>query len=145
MVTISAEKRCKARQRCLDMEDEMRQDRLLLQLGDDDDEMTTWGRENMREISWIWTSAGTAGTEEELKDVLLIEWSKAWAQSRRWTEEVCLLEEEWRRLPVSYAYREKLWVDCVVVVPVTKIPAAEAEGMIAYATKQAQMYCDLAE
>jgi hypothetical protein len=80
-----------------------------------------------------------------MNTALCIEWSKAWAQSRRWTEEVRLLEEEWRRLPVSYAHREKLWVDRAVAVPVTEIPAAEAEGMIAYATKQAQMYRDLAE
>ncbi|KAJ7718091.1 hypothetical protein B0H14DRAFT_2412600 [Mycena olivaceomarginata] len=35
---------------------------------DDDDEMVTQGGENMREISWIWTMAGTAGTDEELED-----------------------------------------------------------------------------
>ncbi|KAJ7797034.1 hypothetical protein B0H14DRAFT_3093238 [Mycena olivaceomarginata] len=144
-VSRNAEKRCKARQRRLDMEDEMREDGLLPQLGDDNDEMTTRGGENMREISWIWTSAGTAGMEEELEDALRIEWSKAWVRSRCWTEEVRLLEEEWRRLPVSYAHCEKLWVDRAVAVPVTQIPAAEAEGMIAYAMKQAQMYRDLAE
>ncbi|KAJ7350847.1 hypothetical protein DFH08DRAFT_958466 [Mycena albidolilacea] len=88
--------------------------------------------------------AGTAGTEEELEDALRIEWSKAWAQSRRWTEEVRLLKEEWRRLPLMYEHRERLWKEQAVPVPVTSIPEAEAEGMIAYALKQAQLYRDLA-
>ncbi|KAJ7019709.1 hypothetical protein C8F04DRAFT_975338 [Mycena alexandri] len=73
-----------------------REDGLLPALDDDDDVMVTRGGENMREISWIWTLAGTAGTDEELEDALRIEWAKAWARSRRWTEEVRLLEEEWR-------------------------------------------------
>ncbi|KAF7351520.1 CxC2 domain-containing protein [Mycena sanguinolenta] len=80
------------------------------------------------------------GTDEELEEALRIEWSKAWARSRRWTEEVRLLEEEWRRLPISYAHREKVWIDRAVAVPTGSIPFPEAEGMVAYATKQAQMY-----
>jgi hypothetical protein len=44
-------------------------DGLLPQLDDDDDdEMVTRGGENVRQVSWIWTMAGTAGTEEELED-----------------------------------------------------------------------------
>ncbi|KAJ7848834.1 hypothetical protein B0H14DRAFT_2356572 [Mycena olivaceomarginata] len=112
---------------------------------DDDDEMVTRGGENMREISWIWTMAGTAGTDEELEDALRIEWAKAWARSRRWTEEVRLLEEEWRRLPVTYAYRERQWVDRAVTVPTGDIEFAVAEGKVAYATRQADMYRELAE
>ncbi|KAJ7446031.1 hypothetical protein B0H11DRAFT_1930373 [Mycena galericulata] len=109
------------------------------------EEMVTRGGENMREVSWIWTVTGTAGTDAELEDALRIEWAKAWARSRRWTEEVRLLEEEWRRLPVTYAYRENVWVRRAIAVPTGKIPAAEAEGMLAYASKQAQLYRDLAE
>jgi hypothetical protein len=58
---------------------------------------------------------------------------------------VRLLEEEWRCLPVSYAYREQEWVTRAVGVPTGSIPFPEAEGMVAYAMKQAQMYHDLAE
>ncbi|KAJ7346456.1 hypothetical protein DFH08DRAFT_700973 [Mycena albidolilacea] len=141
----NAEKRRRAMARREVRETEMRADGLLPQLDDDDDdEMVTRGGENVRQVSWIWTMAGTAGTEEELEDALQIEWSKAWAQSRRWTEEVRLLEEEWRRLPVTYAHREQLWKGRAVAVPVTKIPEAVAEGMLAYAMKQAQLYRDLA-
>ncbi|KAJ7801750.1 hypothetical protein B0H14DRAFT_3489222 [Mycena olivaceomarginata] len=141
----NAEKRRRAMARREVRETEMRADGLLPQLDDDDDdEMVTRGGENVRQVSWIWTMAGTAGTEEELEDALRIEWSKAWARSRRWTEEVRLLEEEWRRLPVTYAHREQLWKDRAVAVPVTKIPEAVAEGMLAYAMKPAQLYRDLA-
>ncbi|KAF7367658.1 CxC2 domain-containing protein [Mycena sanguinolenta] len=141
----NAEKRRKAKERQLRREEEMHEDGLLPELGEDeDDEMITRGGENMREISWIWMMAGMAGTDEELEDVLRIEWAKAWAWSRRWTEEVRLLEEEWRRLPLTYAHREQLWVQRAVSVPVGSIPLAEAEGKIAYAAKQAQLYHDLA-
>ncbi|KAJ7695247.1 hypothetical protein B0H14DRAFT_3530298 [Mycena olivaceomarginata] len=140
----NAEKRRRAAARREQREDEMRADGLLPLMDEDDDEMVTRGGENVRQVSWIWTMAGTAGTEEELEDALRIEWSKAWARSRRWTEEVRLLEEEWRRLPLTYEHRERLWKERAVAVPVTSIPEAEAEGMIAYALKQAQLYRDLA-
>ncbi|KAK7053876.1 CxC2 domain-containing protein [Favolaschia claudopus] len=139
-VSRDAEKRRKATERRLVREDEMRDDGLLPPLTEEE-EMVTRGGENMREIAWIWTMAGTAGTDEELEDG----WSKAWARSRRWTEEVRLLEEEWRRLPISYAHREAAWVERAVAVPLETTPAAEAEGKIAYAAKQAQLYRDLAE
>jgi hypothetical protein len=65
-----AEKRRKATERRVRREQDMREDGLLLpvQEEDDDDEMVTRGGENMREISWIWTVAGNAGTDEELED-----------------------------------------------------------------------------
>ncbi|KAJ7742202.1 hypothetical protein B0H14DRAFT_2407156, partial [Mycena olivaceomarginata] len=64
-----AEKRRKAEERRLRKEAEARE------LGwtapeeddDDDDDVITRG-ENFREVSWIWTVAGTAGTDEELED-----------------------------------------------------------------------------
>ncbi|KAJ7795036.1 hypothetical protein B0H14DRAFT_2532632 [Mycena olivaceomarginata] len=118
MLSRNAEKRRKANERCL--------------------------RKDMREVSWIWTVAGTAGTDEELEDALRIEWAKAWARSRRWTEEVRLLEEEWRRLPLTYAHRERLWIQRAVAVPVGQgLPFPEAEGKVAYATKQAQLFRNL--
>ncbi|KAJ7830049.1 hypothetical protein B0H14DRAFT_2366095 [Mycena olivaceomarginata] len=141
-----AEKRRKADERRVQREEEEREMGMRALLAEEDDnEMVTRGGENMREVSWIWTVAGTAGTDEELEDALRIEWAKAWARSRRWTEEVRLLEEEWRRLPVTYAYRERLWVNRAVAVPVQGIPFPEAEGKVAYAAKQSAMYRELAE
>ncbi|KAJ7726612.1 hypothetical protein B0H16DRAFT_1665711 [Mycena metata] len=124
----NAEKRRRANARRMRREEEYREDGLLPALDEDeDDAMVTRGGENMREILWIWTLAGTAGTDEELEDALRIEWAKAWARSRRWTEEVRLLEEEWRRLPVTYAYRERQWLDRAVAVRLYRKLAARAE------------------
>ncbi|KAJ7789818.1 hypothetical protein B0H14DRAFT_3502546 [Mycena olivaceomarginata] len=136
----------KVNERCLRKESEMHDDGLLPELEEDeDDEMVTRRGESMREVSWIWTVAGTAGTDKELEDALRIECAKAWARSRQWTEEVHLLEEEWRRLPLTYAHRERLWIQHVVAVPVRQgLPFPEAEGKVAYATKQAQLFRDLA-
>ncbi|KAJ7071748.1 hypothetical protein B0H15DRAFT_793361 [Mycena belliarum] len=110
----------------------------------DDDDVFTRPGENVRQVSWIWTLAGTAGTDAELEDALRIEWAKSFARTRRWNEEVRLLNEEWRRLPVSYAHREQQWLDRAVAVPVGEISDELAEGMIAYASKHAQMYRRLA-
>jgi hypothetical protein len=45
---------------------------------EEDDEMVTRGGESVREISWIWTMAGTAGTDEELEDGTF--WILIWIQ-----------------------------------------------------------------
>ncbi|KAF8209815.1 hypothetical protein K438DRAFT_1960048 [Mycena galopus ATCC 62051] len=144
-VSRNVERRQKATARRLDREAEMREDGLLPPMEEEDDGMVVLGGGNMREVSWIWTMAGTAGTDEAIEDTLRIEWSKAWARSRRWKEEVRLLEEEWRQLPVSYAHREQLWVDRTVAVPKSKLTVEVAAGLIAYATKQAQLVRGLAE
>ncbi|KAJ7936119.1 hypothetical protein B0H13DRAFT_2226828 [Mycena leptocephala] len=142
-VSRGAEKRRKADERRWRKEDELRAYGELPPLAEGE-EMTTRGGENMRQVSWIWTVTGTAGTDEELEDALRIEWAKAWARSRRWTEEVRLLEEEWRRLPVTYDFRRQLWLQRAAAVPLESITVMEAEGMVAYALKQADMYRDLA-
>ncbi|KAF7317940.1 hypothetical protein MKEN_00882200 [Mycena kentingensis (nom. inval.)] len=100
--------------------------------------------ESRRTVSWIWTMTGGEEVEGELIEALRIEWSKSWARTRRWREEKMILEEEWRRLGVSLAYEEARWKDRAAAVPVGTIPAADAEGMIAYAVKHADMYRNLA-
>jgi hypothetical protein len=45
-------------------------------------------------ISWIWTNVDISDDSEAMHKATRVEWSKAWAQKRRWTEEVKLLEEE---------------------------------------------------
>ncbi|KAJ7200869.1 hypothetical protein GGX14DRAFT_571878 [Mycena pura] len=116
--------------------------------GDDDllDEWEDVG-ESRREVSWIWTLAGTAGVnEQDLEDALRIEWTKAYSRTRRWREEVRTLGEEQRRIPVSFLHEERAWLDRAAAVPVgdASTSAAEAEGMLAYATAQADMYRALA-
>ncbi|KAJ7732736.1 hypothetical protein DFH07DRAFT_968305 [Mycena maculata] len=101
------------------------------------------GGENVREVSWIWTVAGTAGTDADLEDALRIEWSKAYARTRRWREEERLLAEETRRLPVFLEFRTQEWEGRARAVPVGVWKAAEAEGGIAYALKQAAMFRDI--
>jgi hypothetical protein len=38
-----------------------------------------------------------------------------------------------------------VWLDRAVAVPTGTLPFADAEGLVAYAAKQAQLYSDLAE
>ncbi|KAJ7792665.1 hypothetical protein B0H14DRAFT_3094155 [Mycena olivaceomarginata] len=85
---------------------------------DDEDnnqvETQTEGRgkgESRREVSWIWTAAGSTGTDAAFEDALRIEWAKAYARSRRWNEEVRLLKEEFRRLPISLEWQGALWAE----------------------------------
>ncbi|KAJ7609634.1 hypothetical protein FB45DRAFT_982382 [Roridomyces roridus] len=82
-----------------------------------------------------------AAREQQLP--LRIEWAKTWARSRRWTEERRMLEEEWRRLFVSHEHRERLWRARGSAVPVGEIDAEIAEGKVAYAAKQANVYLNL--
>ncbi|KAJ7605332.1 hypothetical protein FB45DRAFT_1042460 [Roridomyces roridus] len=112
-------------------------------MGSDDEESAVQAGEKFREVSWIWAMAGTTGTDVELDEALRIEWAKAWARCRRWTEERRMLEEEWRRLSASYIYREGVWEGRGKAVPVGVIDGEIAEGKLAYAVKQAQLYREL--
>ncbi|KAK6964695.1 CxC2 domain-containing protein [Favolaschia claudopus] len=100
--------------------------------------------ENRREVSWIWTEAGTTGTDAELEDALRIEWTKARARSRRWTEEVGLLKEEHRRALISFEHEAVKWENRVKDIPVGGVEVGFAQGAIAYALGQAAMYRKLA-
>ncbi|KAK7064875.1 CxC2 domain-containing protein [Favolaschia claudopus] len=113
--------------------------------GEEDEEMVVNPAENMRQVSWIWTMAQSHGTDAELEDALRIEWTKARARSKRWAEEVDLLEEEYRRLLVSFEYEAKQWEQRAKDIPVGEVEAAFGEGAIAYALKQAAMYRTLAQ
>ncbi|KAJ7792510.1 hypothetical protein B0H14DRAFT_3499173 [Mycena olivaceomarginata] len=72
---------------------------------------------------------------------LRVEWCKAWARTRRWTEEVRLLREEMRRVPITLRAKAQWWLE-------RRTPPGfegpEAEGAAAYATRQAAMYSELA-
>ncbi|KAJ7059357.1 hypothetical protein C8F01DRAFT_1255058 [Mycena amicta] len=109
---------------------------------EEDGERYTEGQ-NRTVMSWIWRGTGSTGTDEEIIAAVRIEWCKAWARVRRWQEEVRILEEEVRRLPISLQYEQNLWKSRAQAVPVGSIDEEEAEGMVAYSLKQAAMYGDL--
>ncbi|KAK7013942.1 CxC2 domain-containing protein [Favolaschia claudopus] len=111
---------------------------------DAEDEMVVNTAENVREVSWIWLGAGKTGTDAELEDALRIEWTKARARSRRWKEEVLLLEEEYRRVLVSFEYEAGRWEARAKEIKVGVVEVGFAQGAIAYALKQAAVYRDLA-
>ncbi|KAF8214216.1 hypothetical protein K438DRAFT_1956307 [Mycena galopus ATCC 62051] len=99
--------------------------------------------EGRREISWIWMGVDTssATTSEAVLRRLRVEWCKAWARTRRWTEEVCLLKEEMRCTPISLRHRATWWM-------ARRYPLGledeHAEGAAAYATHQAALFTSLA-
>nr|GAT43939.1 predicted protein [Mycena chlorophos] len=100
--------------------------------------------ESRRQISWIWTMAGTTGSEHHLQEALRVEWSKAFARKRRWHEEERYLNEETRRLPLSLAYEECQWLERAKEVDANRVGEELADGMHAYALKQAGIYRELA-
>jgi hypothetical protein len=63
---------------------------------------------------------------------------------RRWDEEVQLLQEEFRRLPISLEHRAQVWTDRTKAMPFGSITAELAVGLVAYAEKQARMFRELA-
>ncbi|KAF7301993.1 CxC2 domain-containing protein [Mycena indigotica] len=98
--------------------------------------------EARRSVSWIWTTAGRTETDGELEEGQ-IEWVKAWARVRRWSEEVDILKEEWRRLAVSLAYEQKEWEKRAQGIEVSSMSVEDDEGLIAYAVKQADIFKNL--
>ncbi|KAJ7894472.1 hypothetical protein B0H14DRAFT_3426880 [Mycena olivaceomarginata] len=137
-------------------EDELRLEGQLPPLTADEMERRARGGENVRVMSWIWTSAGGKGSEEDVDEALQIEWCKAWARVRRWDEEVRLVDKEVRRAGVSLEYRARKWEERAKAVPVGEDEwdgwgqasgqwaVERAEGAVAYALKQAALLRDLA-
>ncbi|KAJ7429283.1 hypothetical protein B0H11DRAFT_2266310 [Mycena galericulata] len=100
--------------------------------------------EGRRTISWIWmgTDVSAAGTNKAIAVGLRVEWAKAWARSKRWTEEVELLKEEMRRVPVTLRWKAGWWADRREV---DGFSGEHAEGVRAYAARQADMLRRLAQ
>ncbi|KAJ7912792.1 hypothetical protein B0H13DRAFT_2232409 [Mycena leptocephala] len=67
--------------------------------------------EGHRTLSWIWmgTDSSSGATNEAILIALRAEWSKAWSRTRRWTEEVRLLKEEMRRIPITLLWKAGWW------------------------------------
>ncbi|KAJ6458474.1 hypothetical protein C8R45DRAFT_843740 [Mycena sanguinolenta] len=112
---------------------------------DDEEEDVGRGTENRRQVSWIWAVTGTEGTDATLTSALQAEWSKAFARTWRWDEEVRLLNEKFRRVCESFNHEERKWRQCAAAVPVSVLPRADAEAAVAYALRHADMFSDLKE
>ncbi|KAF7324857.1 CxC2 domain-containing protein [Mycena kentingensis (nom. inval.)] len=82
--------------------------------------------ESRRTVSWIWTMAATSGSEASLQDSIRVEWCRAYARTRRWKEEVRILEED----------APKPWPDSAG-------DARNVEGKTAYAHKQIAIYREM--
>ncbi|KAJ7136249.1 hypothetical protein C8R46DRAFT_1234781 [Mycena filopes] len=99
--------------------------------------------ETHRTLSWIWYSVSDKTTEDgKLHDALRVEWCKAYSRSRRWREELVLLEEEMRRTIEYGEWAERRWVTrstarTVMLGSSARMTAEVAEGVRAYALKQA--------
>ncbi|KAJ7022886.1 hypothetical protein C8F04DRAFT_1272079 [Mycena alexandri] len=114
--------------------------------GDDDpmqvDSGVERGSKNRRQVSWIWMVTGTDGTDTELEDALRIEWSKAYARTRRWEEEIQILEAEYKRVLLTFEYEASRWDKRAENVS-TDLAWAEVDGATAFARRQAAMFRDL--
>ncbi|KIM80445.1 hypothetical protein PILCRDRAFT_9627 [Piloderma croceum F 1598] len=102
--------------------------------------------EGRREISWLWMGTATGDETDEMgmHDAIQVEWAKAWACTRRWNEEVQLLNEEMRRVLKFHKYKAQWWEDRQSRSGDLFISAGLGDGIRAYAECQAQLHRDLA-
>ncbi|KAG6822518.1 hypothetical protein H0H92_013535, partial [Tricholoma furcatifolium] len=97
--------------------------------------------EGHRTISWIWRSVTSgeadADADQSLNDGIRLEWLKARARAERWREEICLVEEEMRRV-LEYGRWKARWWDTQKERRKTSC-ATLNEGVVAYAKEQAEV------
>ncbi|KAF7319241.1 CxC2 domain-containing protein [Mycena chlorophos] len=98
---------------------------------------------NKKLVSWIWHGA-QVGADAGMNEAVRIEWCNALALSRRWDEEVRMLGEELRRIPVFLQHKASWWLERARSVPLGSVSTPEAEGMLAYSLKSAALYQSLA-
>lgn len=108
-------------------------------------------------LSWIWLSnprvydaggsdagyVGGVASDEEINDVMRVQWATSRARMERWVEEVELLQEEMRRVVMFLEWKSKNWLtrECARL---TTAPSGVQSGLKAYARKQAAIHHDLA-
>jgi len=105
--------------------------------------------------SWIWlsnprvpdTTDGEVGeegaSEEDINEILRVEWTTSFARLARWSEEVDLLQEEMRRVVAFLEWRSREWSAKVDVRSEDSTSDVQS-GLSAYARKQAAIYHGLA-
>ena len=72
-----------------------------------------------------------------------LEWSKSYARSQRWQEEVELLKEEMRRTLEFLKWKSSLWSSKASFRPDDPLSSALHEGLTAYALRQANVFISL--
>ncbi|KAJ7029965.1 hypothetical protein C8F04DRAFT_1211814 [Mycena alexandri] len=94
--------------------------------------------EGQHTLSWIWyTVPAGARSDEKLNDALRVEWCKAYARAKHYSEDVCLLREEMRRT-IAFGYAEAAeWDALASAVPTDGVTDELAEGRCAYAAERA--------
>jgi len=105
--------------------------------------------------SWIWLSnpqvrdvvdgeVGEEGaSEEDVNEVVRVEWTTSFARLERWTEEVELLHEEMRRVVMFLEWKLWDWLARIGARGEGLAPDVQS-GLDAYAKKQVAVYHDLA-
>ncbi|KAJ7184060.1 hypothetical protein C8R46DRAFT_1026074 [Mycena filopes] len=108
--------------------------------------------ETHRTLSWIWYGASELEGDDKLHEALRVEWCKAYSRSRRWREDLVLVEEEMRRMIKYGRWAETRWiarasartvqlrtkvVGNANVKTVEALSKEVAEGVRAYALEQA--------
>ncbi|KAJ6448608.1 hypothetical protein DFH09DRAFT_965993 [Mycena vulgaris] len=98
--------------------------------------------ETHRTLSWIWyESSAKDNNDEKLHEALRVEWSKAYSRSRRWREDLVMVEEEMRRTIEFGEWAGKVWklrasARTKRLGTAAPISPEVAEGVRAYAMKQ---------
>ncbi|KAF7797641.1 hypothetical protein EIP86_008841 [Pleurotus ostreatoroseus] len=110
---------------------------------EDDPTISHEPSEGRRKISWIWLAAGSRQDGEAadlpgMADALRVEFLRARARARRFSEEVDMLEEEKRRILASLEATAAVW-DCREGYPLATGCPATRQGAAAYAARQADL------
>ena len=93
--------------------------------------------------SWIWRSAATTISPDEVNEDMRVEWAQCTARAERWEEEVTLLQEEMRRVVHFLEWRSCDWLAKVDLRAGTVAPTVHL-GLSAYAKKQGAVFHNLA-
>ncbi|KAJ7431147.1 hypothetical protein B0H11DRAFT_2165768 [Mycena galericulata] len=97
-------------------------------------------REGSHTLSWIWYTAGVRANDEDdprLHDALRLEWCKAYARMKRYSEDVRLLREEMRRT-VAFGRTEAEKWDVLARDELANSSPELTEGRRAYAAEHTE-------
>ncbi|KAF7975089.1 hypothetical protein HWV62_10489 [Athelia sp. TMB] len=95
--------------------------------------------EGRKKMSWIWKVYGVGAdtANEGLQEALRIEWCRTRGRAMRWSEEVLLIREEMRRVQAFFHWHASWWDQQGERIP--NLSAQDAEGVAAYAARQAHI------